>query len=473
MKYSFQDISLPKWLSYRTYFPAQDNSRTYIANEQRHTFVQLDGVSSDFWYALTSGEAEYLRFLKDKSLFDAADGFLESLAEQGLILLKNQSLQINNSPRTTSAESGDEYVRFVEDMNKWLFENGFMSSLFFELTYRCNLKCVHCYNPKHMADTEIPFDALKDIIDDAYDLGCFTVTLSGGEATTYSRFVELIKYIREKHMSLQVFTNGQNLSDNETLYRQLTSVYPGKIGISLYSTDAQSHDTVTSVSGSYEKTVNVIKRLCGDGISVQIKNFLLGFTCKDCIKVAAFGKEINANVTADISLIPTIEGDRKTLKYALKEEDLFELFKNPDSPLFIGEKHYLFKVEDHINESLCFGGFSGVCVSPDLEVHVCTSLPMSLGNLKNTSLSEIWSGANSKKQDNKLYQWRSKTFGDLKDCYKESYCRFCRYCAGMAFLENGYLKKSDVLCAQAKAKEKAFNYLREHGKIKDIPSARK
>ena len=92
-----------------------------------------------------------------------------------------------------------------------------MCSLFLELTYRCNLKCVHCYNPKNMSNVEIPFEKLKEIIDDAYNLGCVTIIISGGESTTYSHFIELVKYIRSKKISLEIFTNGQILSENENL----------------------------------------------------------------------------------------------------------------------------------------------------------------------------------------------------------------------------------------------------------------
>ena len=467
MKYLYKDIILPKWLSYRTYFPTQDNSRTYIFNERKHTYIQLDEISSDFWYSLSLGEKEFQSFLKEKSLTDAADDFLETLAEQDLILLAGLSSQNGSVCEKFNTENSDDHIHFIEDMNKWLYENGFMSSIFFELTYRCNLKCIHCYNPKNISDMEIPFESIKTYIDEAYDLGCFTVILSGGEATTYSHFTELICYVRDKHMSLEVFSNGLRLAESKSLYKNLIDVYPHKIGVSLYSINEKSHEKVTAVTGSYNKTKEIIKQLRNDGVFVQIKNFLLSFTCRDCIKTAMFGKRINANVTADISLIPTINGNKKTLEYALSDNDLYYLFVNPKSPLFIGENPYLFNKEEHKKESLCFGGFSGVCVSPDLEVHICVSLPMSLGNLKNESLTKIWSDAKSKKKNSKLYQWRSKTIDDLKECYNESYCRFCHYCAGMGYLENGYLRKSDILCSQAKAKEKAYNYLCEQRKLEN------
>ena len=67
-----------------------------------------------------------------------------------------------------------------------------------------------------------------------------------------------------------------------------------------------------------------------------------------------------------------------------------------------------------------------------------------------------------KDKSSMLYKWHSVTLADCKDCYKEDYCAFCNYCPGMGYLENGYLKRSDVQCSQAKAKMKAYYYLKEN-----------
>ena len=66
-----------------------------------------------------------------------------------------------------------------------------------------------------------------------------------------------------------------------------------------------------------------------------------------------------------------------------------------------------------------------------------------------------------KDEKSRLYQWHCVTLANLTECYKEDYCAFCNYCPGMGYLENGYLKHSDVQCAQAKAKMKAYYHLKE------------
>ena len=457
--YDKEKIAVTPWVSTHTYFFGKKNSRTYISNEKLHTYVQLDGVSSDLWYIIVQdNEKEFLDFLAKYNLSSDVVAFINDLKSQGLLLVEDL-IKSDMAKNQTENINDEKDKDFIIERNEWLRKNHFMVNLFFELTYRCNLKCIHCYNPKNSGNIEIPFDKAKQIIDEAYDLGCLSVTVSGGESTTYSRFKDFIKYVRSKRMSLDIYTNGQILSDNDNLYREIVECYPHQVCLSLYSMGKAMHEKVTDTVGSYNKTKTVIENLRKDGVAVQVKNFLLNINCMDCVGVKDFSLGIGANIVSDISLIPTIEGNKKTFKFIVGEEELFKLFVNKDSPLYIGESPNIFDINEHKDESLCLGGFNGISVSPTLDVNVCVSMPMSLGNLNKETLTDIWKGSFDC-ADNKLHKWKKITCGDLKDCYKHEYCKFCHYCAGMGFLENGFLKKSDVLCLQARAKQRAYNYLK-------------
>ena len=87
--------------------------------------------------------------------------------------------------------------------------------------------------------------------------------------------------------------------------------------------------------------------------------------------------------------------------------------------------------------------------------------PLSLGNLGKESLSSFWEKGIRKEEGSKLGEWQSVTIGDLPDCYRHDYCRWCRYCSGMGYLENGYLRKSDVQCMQAKARMRVYKKIHE------------
>ena len=467
MKYQQKKTIVPPWVSCHTYLWGSEESRSYISNEKTHTYILLEGAASDLWKLLCDGvpEQELYVWAHEKGLEGQVDSFLDELAAQGLLAGGNFAAETDGvfyAPMRADA-SGEEEATFIEEMQNWVLQHNGLFSLFFELTYRCDLRCVHCYNPKDMAAIELDVDLCKQAIDDAYALGCFRITFSGGEATYHSRFLELVAYARSKRISVEVFTNGQRLYEDEKLFRKLLALYPYRICVSLYSTDEVMHERVTSAKGSFQKTESLIQNMRKQNVNVQIKNFLLNFNCLDCIKVKQMAQEIGATSVADISLIPTIEGDKKTLQFVLSEEDLFRLYTDPDSPLYVGDKFVPIDHALRLNDAPCSGGFSGLCINPVGEVTICVSMPMIVGDLRKISLQEIWKGAMKKDQESQLYQWQKLRLADYTQCFHEEYCAFCHFCPGMGYLENGYLKKSDVLCLQAKVRMKAFQFLKGRG----------
>lgn len=457
--YNNERLSISPWIASRTYFFGKENSRTYISNEKSHTYVQLDGLASDLWRVIENGDVtEFSDFVDKNALSADLPSFLGDLGAQGLLTFKGSTLY---ETEKTAFSSTEEDANFIVERNAWLRSNRFLSGIFLELTYRCNLKCVHCYNPKNSPNVEIPFNKAKRIIDEAYELGCLSVTLSGGESTTYSHFIELVAYIRNKRMSVEIFTNGQLLYDDEKLYKDLLALYPHRVCLSLYGITEQTHEKITSVPGSFLKVKSIIERLRSDDVDVQIKNFLLNLNCGECIEVKKYGLSIGASVISDISLIPTVEGDKKTFRYVVGENELFRLFTDKESPLYVGEKPATFDIAKNGGDSLCLGGFDSLCVTPFLDVTVCVSLPFPVGNLTEQSLITIFNDSFDSKTC-RLFKWKQITCEDLPECYKKDYCKFCHYCPGMGFLENGMLKKSDVLCLQAKVKQKAFDYIVSH-----------
>ena len=460
-------LTIPKWLAFQTYMFGTEDSRTFISNERKHEFILLEGLSSDLWKIISDTEDynQIYTWAKEKGLADELDSFIEELQSQDLILKDvNELSDIDAEIQPVGCDNERKTLELESNMTEWCFNHGYLFSLFVELTYACNLKCIHCYNPKNISNIQINFDKMKQIVDVAREIGVFNITFSGGECTLDKDFIKIVEYAREKRMSVHIFTNGQILYDNPELFDRLIELYPCDIGLSLYSLNEETHEKITTVKGSYHKTRAVIEKLRDKNISVEIKNFLLNINCKDCIPIKKFANKINASTVADLSLIPTIEGDCKTLQYVVKEDDLFELYTNPESILYFKDikKRNISKMQD---ESLCYAGCYTLCITPNLEVRPCVSLPFNLGNLKGTSLKEIWQQAINKNLNSKLYQWQKVTFKDLKECYKEDYCKFCAYCPGMGMLENGFLKKSDVLCRQAKVKQKAFKHNNKLQKI--------
>ena len=154
-------LILPKWLAFQTYKYGTEDSRTFISNERIHEYVLLEGLASDLWKVISDTEDydKVREWAETKGLTEELDGFIEELQAQDLIL--NDTIAISNidtSIQPVGCDNEEETLKLEEDMMKWCFKNGFLYSLFVELTYACNLKCVHCYNPKNISNVQIDFN---------------------------------------------------------------------------------------------------------------------------------------------------------------------------------------------------------------------------------------------------------------------------------------------------------------------------
>ncbi len=133
---------------------------------------------------------------------------------------------------------------FAAKLDKLFWENDIIASLKLELNYKCNLNCKHCYNPKDMDEYSINYEQAKKIIDDAYSSNIYSISLTGGECTINKDFLKIAKYVREKNMPLYILTNAQKLYDDDDLFKEIISIYPNNIQISLYSMNPEIHDYI-------------------------------------------------------------------------------------------------------------------------------------------------------------------------------------------------------------------------------------
>ncbi len=69
---------------------------------------------------------------------------------------------------------------FVSRLESRAFEKRIPFKATMELTYGCNLRCVHCYNPTHKAKGELSTQEFYRIIDQLAQEGCFLITFTGG-----------------------------------------------------------------------------------------------------------------------------------------------------------------------------------------------------------------------------------------------------------------------------------------------------
>ena len=138
------------------------------------------------------------------------------------------------------------------------------------MTRRCNLKCVHCYAKALEEDgaDAISTEQGKAIIDDLSAYGAPVMLFSGGEPLVRKDLVELAHYATGKGMRAVISTNGTLITKEKA--RDLKSVGLSYVGISLDGGE-EVHDRFRKVPGSFKKALQGIENCQAEGLKVGLR----------------------------------------------------------------------------------------------------------------------------------------------------------------------------------------------------------
>lgn len=173
------------------------------------------------------------------------------------------------SPATTTSPSdstrlGDIHqpVRLVDR-----FERGLDAPicLTWELTYACNLACIHCLSSSGRRDpAELTTAECMALIDEFERMQIFYVNIGGGEPTIRSDFWDLVEYATGHHVGIKFSTNGSRIT--EAVATRLASSDYVDVQLSLDGATSDVNDAVRG-QGSFATAVTAMERLADAGVS--------------------------------------------------------------------------------------------------------------------------------------------------------------------------------------------------------------
>ena len=140
-----------------------------------------------------------------------------SKEEFELLLLCDGKHDIAPNPYLANLLSNDyiEQCQEGEEPSKWSllkeYDNYYFPRMNLMITGKCNLNCLHCFNAKDNAplNTELSYEQIIDILDQARDIGVHAFTLTGGEPLVHHSFLDIVRAIYERDMHIfELNTNG-------------------------------------------------------------------------------------------------------------------------------------------------------------------------------------------------------------------------------------------------------------------------
>jgi radical SAM protein with 4Fe4S-binding SPASM domain len=321
------------------------------------------------------------------------------------------------------------------------------------ITNLCNLRCKHCYQEDFSTKHDLDWGGLKKISNNI--LGTLkqwdqtaTIHLTGGEPLLKQELFPLLKDLDQSPAveELGIITNGL-LFDQDVIQRLSKFSKLRKIKISLDGADEETNDSIRQ-EDTFDRVVKNIS-LIREKSSFEI---ILMFTVmrRNFESLPAFFKlsqELGTDGFIIERFIPWGRG-RERMDEVLNKEEWRELRETLLNLFSIDERNALlpyqaFQVnfngeEPELLGAPCVIGRDGLCIMPEGSVFPCRRFPMSIGNLLNDPLKDIWEGSSL------LDQLRKKK--NLKGRCGKCEIEDCSGCRSLVLALTGDFLEEDPHC---------------------------
>jgi radical SAM protein with 4Fe4S-binding SPASM domain len=344
------------------------------------------------------------------------------------------------------------------------------------LTYRCNLACEHCYldaggsplvDSDNFADrSELGTDDCYKVIDEiaAFAPECLTI-LTGGEPLLRRDILDIVRRAADRGLWVVVGTNGVRITEN--VARRLADAGARGLSLSLDALDPDRHDRFRKVRGAWCNTVEGAEILHRVNLPFIVQTTAGSHNLGELDAIADFAHDrLAAKVWNLYFLVPTGRGqfvsDITPAQYDEVLASLYRIQKNYRGRMLVNAKcapHYIKTVLEHAGDEAdpvamaspspirtysdgaggCPAGTHYLGIRPNGDVTPCPYLPVFAGNLRNEGLSALWASS-------PLFadiRRRTALGGRCGSCEMNTQCGGCR---ARAYGMTGDLMAEDPLC---------------------------
>jgi len=335
----------------------------------------------------------------------------------------------------------------TELKNREDYSRSGLYSVIFEITYKCNQNCAHCYlgdrEPIEL-DTKIIFNALNE----CKALGVKSIVITGGEPTLHKNWRDIVKYALENNFSLQLETTNTEILKGKdiNLLRKIDEIH--------LSIDAPpGRDSVIRTPEYNNNIFEFAKKLKSGGCNpfffctLHKRNLQFVDELVDGLKRVEV--PIRFNILTPEGRASRLKNDLFFSKQEIKDifVRLYEEYRK--GRIMRTRLIYQCLVDPQFQEACrnserpisggCIAGIASCDITPNGDVIPCPHLRLPVGNLHKETLTDIWFNAPTFN----LLRDRSNLKGKCGICEYRPVCGGCR---GAAYRTTGDISESDPIC---------------------------
>ncbi len=334
-----------------------------------------------------------------------------------------------------------------------------------EITRRCNLKCVHCRSSSGLeakGHPDFTLDEARRVLDDIASYGRPVVVLSGGEPLLRPDVFEIASHGTGLGLRMCLATNGTLMT--QEICDRIKAVGIKMVSLSLDGASAEVHDNFRNQPGAFAGTLNAARLFKENDIPFLINSSFTKRNQDEIPKIYQLAKELGATAWYMFMIVPTGRGE-DIMDELIAPED-YEKLLVWHYEMEKGEKDLMVRPtcapnyyrvvlqqakeqgDDYQRRTLQFstGGSKGCLagqlislIDVDGNVLPCSYFPMAAGNIREQSFKDIWE--------------KSELFHDLRNfkaykgrCGSCEYVNVCGGCRARAYAVTGDYMAEEPYC---------------------------
>jgi radical SAM protein with 4Fe4S-binding SPASM domain len=316
-----------------------------------------------------------------------------------------------------------------------------LKELKIEVTCECPLICIHCSSDSSPSSRQkVSLKKCLSIISEASEMGVQKIAFSGGEPLLYQGIVDITKAASQQGMYVSIYSTG-NVDNFSEILEKLKTAGLDSLVFSLYANTIKDHELITRIAGSFNRTIDALRKTFEIGIEPEIHFVALKRNYKYLPDVVAMARSLNVCKVSVLRFVPQGRGYLID-DQILDKNDFLELKRiilqlrgkfniRTGSPL-----NFLF-----VNEQpVCNAGQDRLLIDTELNISPCDAFKqiraneivgtLELSNLSNKTLQECW--------------LNSPYLNSIRGFLESGYSEICSACGDLSKCKSGCIAQKVI-----------------------------